>query len=97
MRSTETQVSEAVVQVLSTVAGGEATIKTLKQQLPNVLQLSDADLTPSVTRPGEALWEQQVRNIVSHRGTPGNFVHEGLLEYRPRRLALTAAGRARLR
>jgi hypothetical protein len=96
-RKTEAQVSRAVLSVLASLEGGEATIRQLKERLPDVLELSDEDRTPSLTRPGEELWEQQVRNIVSHRDSSGNFIHDGLLDYSPRRLAITLVGREMLR
>ena len=95
-RLTESQVADAVMRVLGTLRDGEASVGLLKRELPNHIELSDADRTPSVTRPGEELWEQQVRNLVSHRKSPGNAVHDGLLAYRPGRLAITEAGRARI-
>jgi len=45
-----------------------------------------------LTRSGESMWEQQVRNLVSHRTTEGNIIAEGLADYRPGRLTITKAG-----
>lgn len=87
-RVTETDVAEAVVKYLKGASGNSATIRQIKKALPNYLNLSAADREQSDTRPNEELWEQQVRNIVSHRNTPGNFVHDGRLIYSPRRLGL---------
>lgn len=91
-RVTETEVATAVVRYLSTVAGNSATIFQIKKALPNYLHLSAEDREQSFTRPNEEMWEQQVRNIVSHRTASGNFIHEGRLAYQPRRLSLTPAG-----
>jgi len=91
-RVTEAEVSTAVLQILADQASGEASILRLKKLLPTYLKLSANDCAPSVTRAGEQMWEQQVRNIVSHRGTIGNFVHDGYLRYRPRHLSITPAG-----
>jgi len=82
-RVTEHEVAEAVGKYLAD-NGGEATIAEIVENLPNYLNLSDADRKESETRPGEELWEQQVRNIISHRNTPGNAIHDGLLDYLPR-------------
>lgn len=82
-RVTEHEVADAVIRYLSD-RGGEATIAELVEGLPNYLSLSDADRQPSETRSGEALWEQQVRNIISHRNTPGNAIHDEKLEYLPK-------------
>jgi len=91
-RVTETQVATAVVRYLAGINGHSATRYQIKKALPNYLQLSTADRAQSETRPHEEMWEQQVRNIVSHRRTVGNFIYEGRLEHSPRRLTLTAAG-----
>ena len=82
-RVTEHEVAEAVEQYLAD-NGGEATIGELVEGLPNYLPLSAADRQQSETRPAEQLWEQQVRNIISHRDTPGNAIHDGRLEYLPK-------------
>ena len=58
--------------------------------------LSAADLARSKTRPTEAMWEQQIRNIRSHHKSPGNFIYEGFLESVKGGLRLTEAGRLRL-
>ncbi len=42
----------------------------------------------SETRPNEAIWEQQVRNITSHKNSPGNAIYEGKLAAIPGGLAL---------
>lgn len=82
-RVTEHEVAEAVIGYLAD-RGGEATIADLVESLPGYLSLTDADRQQSDTRPGEELWEQQVRNIISHRNTPGNAIHDGKLEYLPK-------------
>jgi hypothetical protein len=77
-RITEAEIAEIVVDILEE-GSGEATIAELVAEIPNRVRLSAEDLAPSVTRPGEALWEQQVRNITSHKGSPGNVIHDGKL------------------
>lgn len=91
-RVSETDVAIAVVKYLNGLPGHTATIQQIKRALPGFLNLTAADRKQSETRPGEELWEQQVRNIVSHRETPGNFINDGRLAHTPRRLTLTAAG-----
>ena len=82
-RVTEQEVADAVVRYLKD-HGGEATIAELVQELPTYLDLGETDRRRSDTRPNEELWEQQVRNIISHRDTPGNAIHDGVLDYTPR-------------
>jgi hypothetical protein len=70
---------------------------TGKKELPDYLNLSDEDRAPSETRRNEELWEQQVRNLISHRVAEGNIVAEGLAEYKPGCLRITEAGRLHLK
>lgn len=101
-RVTEQDVAFAVLRYLAGTRDGEATIAELVRELPSVLDLTPADLAQSESRPLEAVWEQQVRNIISHRDTEGNAISDGLLTYTPRgfdrhgRLGITDAGRASL-
>jgi hypothetical protein len=87
-RITEAQIAEIVVTILSERPNGEATIAELVAEIPNWVALSKEDLAPSPTRNGEAIWEQQVRNITSHKASPGNAIHDGNLEAVPAGLRL---------
>jgi len=87
-RITEAEIAEAVVDYLNEKASGRASIKELILELPSRVDLSAEDLTPSLTRPNEAIWEQQVRNITSHKASPGNAIFEGNLVAIPNGLAL---------
>lgn len=86
-RVNEASVAIAVKAYLEN-AGGSATISQIRKALPLFLPLSPADRAPSLTRPGEQMWEQQVRNIVCHRDSEGNPVNSGKFRYSPRRLSL---------
>lgn len=98
-RVSESEVGRAVLWVLAHAPGGEATVRQLIHELPDVLELSAADCAPSPSRRGEQLWEQQVRNLVSHRETEGNVIAEGYIRYfaDTRKLKITSLGRAALR
>jgi hypothetical protein len=96
-RATEGAVARAVLQFLAETALGEASVQEIKDALPSYLALTFADQTPSLTRAGEELWIQQIRNIISHREVPGNFIYEGLLTYSaPAKLSITDLGRTAL-
>ena len=69
-------------------AGGSATIGQIRRALPHYIELGANDREQSSTRPGEELWEQQVRNLVCHRDVEGNPIKAGRLRYTPRRLTL---------
>lgn len=78
-RITEAEIAEIVEEILESRPGWRATIAELIDEIPNRVELSAEDLAPSPTRPGEAMWEQQVRNITSHKASPGNAIHDGRL------------------
>lgn len=96
-RTTETDVSQAVLQILAGRPNGEASIGYIKNQIPGIIALTPGDREQSVTRPNEELWEQLVRNIVSHKATEGNYIAEGYITAPSRgRLRITEAGRQRI-
>lgn len=88
-RITESEIAKVVIAILEDRLTGEATIAELVAEIPKRTSLSQEDLMPSATRPGEALWEQQVRNIRSHHASPGNAIHDGTLEAVPGGLRLS--------
>ena len=71
--------AEIVEEILREKASGKATIAELIAEIPQRVCLSEDDLAPSQTRPGETIWEQQVQNITSHKASPGNAIHDGRL------------------
>ena len=87
-RVTEDEVATAAETVLKGRTSRAATIKELVAEIPNHIKLSGDDLKQSTTRPNEAIWEQQVRNITSHKNSPGNAIFEGRLVPIPGGLAL---------
>lgn len=95
-RTTEARIGDAVLRILATQPNGEASIAKLKRELPTQIPLSAEDHAPSPTRNNEEVWEQQVRNLVSHRTATGNIVAEGYATYRPRWLKITDIGRKKI-
>lgn len=93
-RITETEIADVVADILADRPSGEATIAELVDEIPNRVHLSAEDLAPSPTRNGEAIWEQQVRNITSHKASPGNAIHDGKLISIPGGLKLARKARA---
>jgi len=94
-RSREEHIARAVEAFLRQV-GGSATISQIRRSLPQHAALTPQDRRQSTTRPGEELWEQQVRNIVCHRDSEGNFVKEGRIRWSPGRLSLPGYGQGDL-
>ncbi|MCA1524347.1 hypothetical protein [Bradyrhizobium yuanmingense] len=78
-RITEAEIADIIVDYLNEKTSGQASIKELVREIPNRVSLSAEDLAQSLTRPNEAVWEQQVRNITSHKKSPGNAIYEGRL------------------
>lgn len=78
----ENDIARGVVQIAN-ANGGLCTYKRAYREIPNHVHLSAANLAPSVTRPGEPMWHQLVRNIKSHYQVPGNFINDGHLTHVP--------------
>jgi len=93
-RITETEIADIVEAILADRPNGEATIAELVHEIPNRVALSAEDLAHSQTRRTEAIWEQQVRNITSHKASPGNAIHDGRLIAIPGGLKLGSKVRA---
>jgi hypothetical protein len=96
-RITEAEVGHAVLQILAARSNGRATVRMLKNEIPNYLTLSAEDQVGSETRTHEEIWEQQVRNLKSHKNTDGNVFHTGYVVSVGRGVwQITDAGRRRI-
>ncbi|GLS30558.1 hypothetical protein SAMN04488498_103125 [Mesorhizobium albiziae] len=91
--TTERRLSEIVEDILVDRPNGEASIAELIHEIPNRINLTADDYQGSLTRPNEAIWEQRVRNITSHKGSSRNFIYRGYLEQIDGGLRITDAGR----
>jgi hypothetical protein len=87
-RVTEAEIANAIEGYLKEKTNRQASIQELVKAIPPRINLSADDLAQSTTRPNESLWEQQVRNITSHKDSPGNAIFEGKLVAIPGGLAL---------
>jgi hypothetical protein len=87
-RITESEIADIIVDYLNEKTSGRASIQELVREIPNRVTLSTEDLAPSPTRNNEAIWEQQVRNVTSHKKSPGNAIFEGKLVPIPGGLAV---------
>jgi hypothetical protein len=95
-RISERDIGTGVLHILAAQPHGRATIRKLKKEMPNYVSLSTQDQAPSLTRNGEELWEQQVRNLKSHSKTPGNIFCDGYVVQIARGVwQLTSLGRRR--
>ena len=90
----EPELGEAVLRIMATEPNGRATVRKIKREVPNYVRLVGNDQADSLTRSGEELWEQRVRNLKSHDKTPGNIFHDGYATHVARGVwAITDAGR----
>lgn len=94
-RANEIEVTVAVETYLFD-AGGEATIGQIRRAFPHYFSLTGEDRNASLTRPGEEIWEQQIRNIVCHRDSEGNAIKSGRIIYAPGRLILADSPQGKL-
>lgn len=69
---TEADMAAAVKLILSHRPNKSATFAELRELIPTRVKLSRADRAKSPSRPGEEVWEQILRNLVSHK-------HEGFV------------------
>jgi hypothetical protein len=96
-RISEHDIGFGVLDVLANEPYGRATVRKIKQEIPNYVRLSSQDHDPSFTRKGEELWEQQVRNLKSHSKSPGNIFCDGYVVQVARGVwQLTPLGRRRV-
>jgi hypothetical protein len=63
-----------VIDILSELPGLKAEYPELRERIPQVVRLTRKDQRPSLTRPGEQMWEQILRNIRSHIGSHKEIV-----------------------
>lgn len=95
-RISEHDMGTGVLDILAAQPHGRATVRKIKKEVPNYVSLSSQDQAPSLTRNGEKLWEQQVRNLKSHSKSPGNIFCDGYVVQVARGVwQLTALGRRR--
>ncbi|MDX0667241.1 hypothetical protein GOD61_30865 [Sinorhizobium medicae] len=94
-RTTESEIAEGVLTILSLRQSGKGYFEDLFRTLPKVLDLTDEDLARSESRPAEAVWQQRLRNITSHKGSEGNYITEGYLVDIDGGLMITDGGRRR--
>jgi IS5 family transposase len=98
-RTSEPEISVAVLRICADSLDGTASIRQLKKLIPDYINLTPEDHAPSTTRKGEELWEQIVRNIVSHgnKKAAGNILTEGYAEHSPGKITITKSGRTHLK
>ncbi len=81
----EDKIGLGVMQIAAAQPTNICTFKRAYTDMPTYVKLTPGNLKGSVTRPGEPMWHQIVRNIKSHQGGPHfNFIDAGYLVHVPR-------------
>lgn len=62
-RTSEIDYSIAVLRYLASLPSGEASVTSIKRQMPSFLNLTAEDQAPSGTRPNELVYQQVVGSI----------------------------------
>jgi hypothetical protein len=96
-RTSEAEISVAALRIAANRPGGEASTDTLKELMPDYIELTEGDLKQSPTRRNEQMFHQIVGNIVSHRESEGNIIYDGYATYTGNGIKITDKGRAYLR
>jgi hypothetical protein len=96
-RTSENAMRIAALRVAASKPRGKATTTELKNEVDQYVILTAEDRLPSKTRPNEAMYQQIVGNIVSHRGSRNNIFAKGWALYTGDGIEITDAGRKYLR
>jgi hypothetical protein len=83
-KDAEERISRGVLRIAAAHPKGLASFGRCRNEIPNIVNLTAADLAPSQTRPGEPMWHQIVRNIKSHDSEENNYIALGYLVHVPR-------------
>ncbi|MEM6310741.1 MAG: hypothetical protein AAF754_11880 [Pseudomonadota bacterium] len=92
----EQDVAVPVMQILDESLLGELTTTEVREEVKRRVKLDQTDLQPLENR-NDFRIDQIVRNLKSHKKTPGNPIFEGLMEDVPRGFRITERGRRYLR
>ena len=97
-RAGEDRIATAVLRMAASRPDGEITLQELKDGMEDEVGLTAGDFAESDARPGEPLFHQIIRNIVSHKEAAGNVIAEGLLEHTGRgTFRITDTGRLHIK
>lgn len=80
----ESDIALGVMRIANNQPNGIATFHRAKKEIPTLVNLNNNNLAPSLTRPGEPMWHQLLRNIKSHYEAEGNYIQLGYLQHIPR-------------
>lgn len=88
----EDELTLPTLRVLSKVDDGKLSTTQLRRAVKNEIRLKAGDLDPIKGRPDFRI-DQTIRNIKSHKKSPGNPFFEGYLQDIPKGFKITTKGR----
>lgn len=91
-RLREREARELVLKVGSRSPHLTVSMEEIREGVASMYPLSRADRIRSTTRPAEQLWQQILRNVVSHRGGGRSIFSKGLAEKVGNGIRVTRAG-----
>ncbi|HEY7809874.1 MAG TPA: hypothetical protein VIA98_05800 [Allosphingosinicella sp.] len=91
-RLREREARELVLKVAAKSPDRTATMEEIRSGVSSFYPLSKADRVRSLTRPAEQLWQQILRNVVSHRGGANSIFVRGLAEKLGNGIRITSDG-----
>lgn len=67
-----------IKELLSTILNhdDEIALQDLTERVSATFDLDDDDMSTSTTRPNEAVYEQRVRNLISHKNLPDDVEYK---------------------
>jgi hypothetical protein len=87
----------AALRVAASRPDGKATTTQIKNEVHKYVALTAEDRRPSKTRPNEAMYQQIVGNIISHRQSRNNIFARGWATYTGDGIQITDVARQYLR
>jgi hypothetical protein len=96
-RTSENVMRIAALQVAASKSQGKATTTEIKNEINQYLSLTLQDLLPYKTRQNQAIYQQIVGNIVSHRTAKNSIFAMGWATYTGDGIQITDVGRQYLR
>lgn len=93
LRVTEAQLTVPTLELAELRPDGYISTSDLIVELGRIFHPSGQDAAILDSR-SDTYFSQKVRNMISHRTTPGSFIAQGLAEYTGDGIRITDAGRA---
>ncbi|MDB5691687.1 MAG: hypothetical protein JWO81_750 [Alphaproteobacteria bacterium] len=91
-RIREAEARDLALKIAASQPNRTATTEFIKNAVPDLVELSPADLIPSGARNGEPLWRQIVGNVISHKNSRAGPFVKGLAVRTANGLRVTQTG-----